>query len=79
VNSVELFSQIRQAFSAPTYRQQEAYARFLHTLAAASIIGEATLLFADGTVSVTTIGRIVGLTISGVICFVGGALLARGA
>ena len=78
MNRVELFLQIRQAFSAPTYRQQEAYARFLHTLAAASVIGEATLLFADGTVTATTVGRIVGLTISGVICFAGGALLARG-
>jgi len=79
VRPVDLLSEIRQAFSAPTFRQQEAYARFLHTLAAASVIGEATLIFAEGAVTSTAFGRIVGLTISGVTCFVAGALLSRGA
>ena len=79
MNRFEMLSQIRQAFSAPTFKQQEAYARFLHTLAAASVIGEATLIFAEGAATWSAIGRIAGLIISGVRCFVAGALLARGA
>ena len=74
-----LLAEIRQAFSAPTVKQCEAYARFLHTLAAASVIGEATLIFAEGAATFTSIGRLVGLTISGVLCFEAGALLSRGA
>ena len=60
----ELFSEIRQAFTAPTIKQQEVYARFLHTLAAASVIGEATLIFAEGSVTLIAAVRIMGLTIS---------------
>jgi hypothetical protein len=64
-----LLAEIRQAFSAPTVKQCEAYARFLHTLAAASVIGEATLIFAEGAATFTSIGRLVGLTMGGVLCF----------
>ena len=78
MNSSGLSSEIRQAFKAPTAKQKDAYARFLHTLAAAAVIGEATLIFAEGAVTWTAIGRIVGLTISGILCFIAGALLARG-
>ena len=74
----ELFSEIRQAFTAPTIKQQEVYARFLHTLAAASVVGEATLIFTEGSVTLIAAVRIMGLTITGVVCFMAGALLSRG-
>ena len=70
---------IWQSFSAPTGKQQEAYARLLHTLAAASVIGEVTVIFAEGAMTSTAIFRVAGLTVSGVTCFVMGALLLRGA
>ena len=78
MNRPELYSEIRQALSAPTVKQREAYARFLHTLAAATVIGEATLIFAEGATTLIGAWRIMGLTISGVTCFMGGALLSRG-
>ena len=74
----ELLREIREAFSVPTVKQREAYARFLRTLAAAAVVGEPTLIFADWPLTAIAVGRIVGLTISGVLCFLAGALLARG-
>jgi hypothetical protein len=78
VKRVELLSDMQQAFSAPTRKQQEAYARLLHTLAAASLIGEVTVIFAEGMMTSTALFRIAGLTVSGVTCFIMGALLLKG-
>ena len=36
---------IREAFEHPTIKQKEAYGRFAHTLAAAAVIGAASVLF----------------------------------
>jgi hypothetical protein len=78
MNRSELLREIREAFSVPTGKQREAYARFLHTLAAASVIGEATLIFAETPIAAITVRPTLALTVSGVLCFLAGALLARG-
>jgi hypothetical protein len=65
------------ALTDPTVKQKEAYGRFAHTLAAAAVIGEVTLIFAEGA-PWASVWRIVGLALSGVTCFVGGALLSKG-
>jgi uncharacterized membrane-anchored protein YjiN (DUF445 family) len=46
-----LLSQVLAAFLSPKPRQTEAYARFMHTLAAAAIIGAVTIVFAEGGVT----------------------------
>ena len=72
---VELFAALRAAFTAPNVKQKEAYGRFAHTLSAASLIGAVTLMFSETS---GFAGRTAGLTVVGLICFLTGALLARG-
>ena len=72
-----LVAALRAAFARPTLKQKEAYGRFAHTLAAAAVIGQATILFADNA-ALASAWRITGLAVGGVICFVAGALLTRG-
>ena len=69
---------IHHAFVAPTVKQKEAYGRFAHTLAAAAMIGDVTIIFGDWIVVPTSVWRVVGLTLTGVICFLAGAMLAKG-
>jgi hypothetical protein len=74
VNIAGLLTALRQALVAPTKRQNEAHARFLHGLATASLVGSVTLIYASETVS---LGRVLGLLALGVICFLGGMLFLR--
>jgi len=77
VTRVELLAELRAAFVAPTLKQREAYGRFAHTLAAASVIGAVTIMFTeDGAWSTTA--RVTGLIVAGVTCFLTGALLSKG-
>ena len=57
--------EIRRAFVAPTVKQKEAYGRFAHTLAAAAIIGDVTIIFGDWIVVPMSAWRVVGLTFYG--------------
>jgi hypothetical protein len=78
VKVVKVILEIRQAFVAPTVNQKEAYGRFAHTLAAAAIIGDVTIIFGDWIVVPLSAWRVVGLTFTGVICFFSGSMLATG-
>ena len=51
---------------------------FAHTLAAAAIIGDVTIIFGDWIVVAMSAWRVVGLTFTGVICFLSGSMLAKG-
>jgi hypothetical protein len=63
------------AFRTPSSKQIEAYARFLHTLAAAAVIGAITLVFAEGGITWSLLWRLIGLVVSGVTCFLMGAAM----
>jgi hypothetical protein len=78
VRRVDLLSEIRQAFASPTVKQKETYGRFAHTLAAAAIIGDVTLVFGDWIPVPTSAWRVTGLTFTGVVCFLTGAMLSKG-
>jgi hypothetical protein len=69
---------IAEAFRSPSGKQKEAYARFAHTLAAASLIGAVTLLFAHTPSSWGALWRITGLAAFAVLSFLGGAVLLKG-
>ena len=71
-------SQVPAALRSPNARQTEAYARFTHTLAAAAIIGAITLVFAEDGVTWLSFWRFVALLVSGVTCFLMGAVMLRG-
>ena len=73
-----LRKEITDAFRNPTGKQREAYKRFAHTLAAASIIGAVTLLFSESVASPAWLGRIIGLALAGVIWLLCGAVLLKG-
>jgi hypothetical protein len=70
---------LRDTFSKPSLKQKEAYGRFCHTLAAACIIGSATLLFGE-TMPVARYadGRIVAMLVAGVLLFLVGGILSKG-
>ena len=78
MRGVDLLSEIRQAFGSPTVKQKETYGRFAHTLAAAAIIGDVTLVFGDWITVPTSALRVIGLTFTGVVCFLTGAMLSKG-
>ena len=46
-----IWPRLAKALTDTTQRQKESYARFMHTLAAAAVIGAITLLFAEGAIS----------------------------
>jgi hypothetical protein len=69
---------IRDAFEHPTLKQKEAYGRFAHTLAAAAVIGAASVLFSETRWTVGDALRVVGLLLSGLVCFALGATLCKG-
>lgn len=70
-----IWPRLAKALTDPTQRQKEAYARFMHTLAAAAVIGAITLLFTEGAISSALVYRMTGLVIGAVVCFAGGVLL----
>jgi hypothetical protein len=78
VKIARLQTEIAAAFGSPTFRQKEAYARFAHTLAAASLIGAITIMFSEGGFVWASFWRLLGLGLTGVILFLGGALLLKG-
>ena len=69
---------IRDAFERPRLKQKEAYGRFAHTLAAAAVIGAASVLFSETRWTVGDSLRVVGLLLSGLVCFALGATLCKG-
>jgi hypothetical protein len=75
LNSIELRRALKRGFTAPTVRQREAYARFAHTLAAASVIGVVTIAFAQDSMTMAVLWRVIGLATTGVACFSVGILL----
>ena len=74
----ELRMALVDAFRRPTHRQKEAYGRFAHTLAAAAVIGAATVLFSETRFSFGGTMRLAGLILSGLVCFAVGAVLNKG-
>lgn len=74
----ELRAEIIAAFRSPTLKQKETYGRFAHTLAAANLIGAATLYFADIQTTLILLYRIAMMLTAGMILFCVGALLSRG-
>ena len=69
---------LRDALQRPTLKQKEAYGRFAHTLAAAAIIGAASLLFSEARWTLADTFRVGGLLSSGLVCFALGATLCKG-
>ena len=65
----------RNAFVAPSGKQREAYARFLHNLAAACLIGGTSIVFTENRYG---IAHVIALLTLGVVCFVSGAVFCRG-
>jgi len=78
VKTRELRAEIIAAFRGPTLKQKEVYGRFAHTLAAASLIGAATLYFADIQATLILLYRIAMMLTAGMILFCLGALLSKG-
>jgi hypothetical protein len=66
---------LRRAFLTPTTKQQEAYGRLLHNLAAACLIADTSILFTENPFGVR---HIIALLVIGVLCFLMGALLCEG-
>ena len=77
MSRVELLAELRAAFVAPTVKQREAYGRFAHTLAAASVIGAVTIVSTEGG-TWSSMGRVTVLIVAGVTCFLTGAMLSKG-
>ena len=73
-----LSAALRDAFERPTLEQKKAYGRFAHTLAAAAVIGAATVLFSETRWSVGVTVRMLGLLLGGLVCFALGAVLSKG-
>jgi hypothetical protein len=75
--SVDLKTVI-EAFKKPTQKQKEAYARYLHTISAAGLIGFATLPFTDAGKAEGLELKLVALAFSTLITFIVGAILSKG-
>lgn len=73
-----LFDTLKQPIYEPTLKQKEAYARFFHTLSAASIIGMVSIIFTESSPTFQVVVRIIGLLLSAVLCFFAGAILSKG-
>ena len=68
---------IGDAFKRPTQKQKEAYARYLHTISAAGLIGFVTLPFTDAGKTDGLGLRLAVLAFSALITFIIGAILAK--
>ena len=66
---------LRSAFVTPSIRQQEAYGRFAHNLAAACVIAVTSILSTENRYGLP---HVAGLLLAGVVCFVVGKLFCRG-
>jgi hypothetical protein len=73
-----LWKALKQATLEPTLKQKEAYARFLHTLSAASIIAAVSIIFTETAATSQVVSRVVGLLVCSVIYFIIGAILSKG-
>jgi succinate dehydrogenase/fumarate reductase cytochrome b subunit len=69
---------LTDAFKRPTQEQKEAYARYLHTISAAVLIGFATLPFTDAGTAEGLGVKLAALAFSTLITFIVGAILAKG-
>jgi hypothetical protein len=75
VSKTDFLAALRRAFVDPTTKQQEAYGRFAHNLAAACLIAAASIIFTENPYGAV---HLVALIVIGVICFLLGALLCEG-
>jgi hypothetical protein len=72
------FKLVLDAFKRPTQKQKEAYARYLHTISAAGLIGFATLPFTDAGKAEGLGWKLIALAFSTLITFIVGAILSKG-
>lgn len=78
---IKYWKECGAAFKSPTLKQKESYARLLHTLSAACIIGAVTLIWsADGPPHLTwsIAFRSATLILGFVVTLISGALLSKG-
>jgi hypothetical protein len=66
---------VEQAFGDPTLKQMEVYGRYLHNLSAACIIGGITVFYSTS----YTAFDVLKLFTAGVLLFLAGAVLSKGA
>lgn len=74
----KLKEEVRSAFSTPALKQKEAYGRFCHTLASASIVGFVTVIHLDNKPSWFIVERAIALFCCGVAMFIVGSILSQG-
>ena len=67
---------LRTAFLTPTPKQKEVYGRFWHTLAAAAVIADTSMIFTPN--SPFGAQYSMPLFVAAVVLFIGGALLSKG-
>jgi hypothetical protein len=76
--SKTMLAELKNAFSAPTLKQKEAYGRFCHTLSATALVGAVTVLHLDIEPTWYITKRFIALVLSAVVLFVVGAMLSKG-
>jgi hypothetical protein len=54
---------LARLFRSPTPKQREAYARYLHTLSAAALIGAVTISFSDLAATASTALRVTAISV----------------
>ena len=74
----KLRQEIRGAFLSPTLKQKEAYGRFCHTLASASVVGFITVLHLDTEPTWFMAKRAIALFVCGLVLFFVGSILSKG-
>ncbi|HJU23339.1 MAG TPA: hypothetical protein VJ891_12595 [Casimicrobiaceae bacterium] len=67
---------LRTAFLTPTPKQKELYGRFWHTLAAAAVIADTSMIFTPNSPFGPQYS--LPLFVAAVVLFIGGALLSKG-
>ena len=74
-----LLKETSEAFQSPTLKQKEAYGRLSHTFCAASLIAAVSVMFSATEASLDVVARIGALVFWGVLLFIVGAVLSKGA
>jgi hypothetical protein len=62
----------------PNAKQNEAYARYCHTLSAAGVIGALTLIFSESPTTSSVALRSIAMFLAAVVLFIFGTLVVRG-
>lgn len=74
----KLRQEVKDAFLTPTLKQKEAYGRFCHTLASASVVGFITVLHLDTEPTFFLAKRAIALFVCGLTLFLVGSVLSKG-